>query len=108
MNVPFKEFWDLYSKKIDRPKCERKWKRLTLKTKQAIMDYLPKYKESTPDKQYRKHPATFLNNESWENEIILNGKPEEKKEVYVAPKEANIMDFIDRKSEYNKWLKSRI
>jgi len=29
---------------------------------------------STPDKQYRKNPETYLNNKSWNDEIIGNNK----------------------------------
>jgi hypothetical protein len=34
------------------------------------MEYIPKYKEAQPDKLFRKDPATFLNNKSWNDEII--------------------------------------
>lgn len=70
LNISFDEFWDLYDKKQDRPKCERLWSKLTDQERLDIMAYLPKYKQSQPDKKYRKHPQTFLNNRSWENEII--------------------------------------
>lgn len=66
----FDDFWDLYDKKVDRPKCEKRWNNLTGKDRQAIMIALPAYKIATPDKQYRKDPATYLNARAWENEII--------------------------------------
>jgi hypothetical protein len=52
-------------------------------TQQKIIDYIPEYKKATPDKQYRKHPSTFLNNESWNDEIPtkINGS-EVKKNKY--------------------------
>lgn len=65
----FTDFWDLYDKKNDRPKCEKRWNNLTRKDQQAIMIALPAYIAATPDKQYRKDPATYLNNRAWENEI---------------------------------------
>jgi len=34
------------------------------------MQHLPKYKLSRPDKTFRKDPLTYLNNKSWEDEII--------------------------------------
>jgi hypothetical protein len=34
------------------------------------MAYIPRYKLHQPDKQYRKNPATFLYQRSWEDEII--------------------------------------
>ena len=67
----FDRFWDLYDKKAgDQKKLRSKWDRLPKKDKAAIFDYLPKYKQAQPDKQYRKNPATFLNNHSWLDEIV--------------------------------------
>ena len=70
--VPFEKFWNLYDKKEDRIKCEGKWNRLTNKERENCITNLPAYIVSTPDKQFRKNPATYLNNKSWENEIISN------------------------------------
>jgi len=70
----FNIFWDLYDKKVDKLKCEKKWYRLNIGERAAVIKYLPSYIKSQPNKQYRKNPATFLNNRSWENEII-NDKP---------------------------------
>jgi len=73
----FDDFWDLYDKKIDKPKCLKKWRILKQKEKEAIMDHIPDYLKSTPDKSYRKNPHTYLNNSSWENEIIIKNKKNE-------------------------------
>lgn len=67
----FNDFWDAYDKKTDRAKCEKKWDKLKQSEKEAILAYLPSYTATTPDKQYRKNPETFLNNRSWENELIV-------------------------------------
>ena len=69
-NIEFDIFWNLYDKKIKRKKVEPKWDKLTKEVQQKIIDYIPKYIESQPDKVYRLHPETFLNNESWNDEII--------------------------------------
>lgn len=66
----FDVFWNLYDKKIDPKKCRLIWAKLTTSEREEILDHVPKYVASTPDKQYRKHPTTYLNNRSWENEII--------------------------------------
>jgi len=65
----FAEFWDLYAKKNDSKKCEAKFKKLTKVQVDLIFAKLPAYIQSTPDKQYRKNPITWLNNESWNDEI---------------------------------------
>ena len=66
----FSEWWNLYDKKIDRAKCEKKWAKLSTKEKLACIAATPAYVASTPDLQYRRHPATYLNNKSWNNQII--------------------------------------
>lgn len=74
LNVPFDAFWNLYDKKIERAKCERKWSRLKPDERTAVMDHLPKYIRAQPEKQYRKNPSTYLNNQSWNDEIISRDK----------------------------------
>jgi len=66
----FSEWWDMYGKKIDRAKCEKKWEKLSFAEKQACIAATPAYVASTPDLQFRRHPMTYLNNKSWENQII--------------------------------------
>lgn len=67
----FEDFWNTYDKKVgDKKKLEIKWSRYTQKIKDKIINYLPEYIMSTPEKQYRVNPQTFLNQERWENEII--------------------------------------
>jgi hypothetical protein len=71
INISFDDFWKLYDKKVEKEKCREKWKNLTNQERTNIIEYLPKYTKSTPDKAFRKNPETFLNNKSWENEIII-------------------------------------
>lgn len=68
--LPFESYWNLYDKKVDRKAAEPKWDQLTLNEQQDIMTFLPAYITSTPEKQFRKDPATFLNRRAWENELI--------------------------------------
>ena len=70
----FEDFWNLYDYKQNKPKSTTAWNKLKQKDKEAIISYLPMYIESTPDKSYRKHPTTFLNNRGWEDEIITKNK----------------------------------
>jgi hypothetical protein len=71
----FNQFWDLYDYKIGKPKCLSKWKKLSAHDKDSVLKALPKYICSTPDKAYRKHPATYLNQRAWEDEIITRTAP---------------------------------
>lgn len=67
----FSEFWDLYAKKVNPKKCEAKFNKLSKVTIDLIFEKLPHYVNSTPDKQFRKNPLTWLNNEGWNDEIQL-------------------------------------
>ncbi|MHB8337933.1 MAG: phage replisome organizer N-terminal domain-containing protein [Ignavibacteriaceae bacterium] len=62
-------FWNPYDKKINKSKCFSKWQKLKGEDKGKIKEHIPAYVKSTPDKQYRKHPLTYLNNESWNDEV---------------------------------------
>lgn len=68
---PFDEFWNDYDKKVGSlEKIKQKWVKVSKSDRVKIRDYLPLYKSSKPDKQYRKNPDTFLNQQGWNDEII--------------------------------------
>ena len=69
-NDRFAEFWDLYGKKTDSSKCKTKFARLTKTEIELLFEKLPAYIKSTPDKQYRKNPITWLNGKCWNDEIM--------------------------------------
>lgn len=68
----FDTFWDAYDKKLGKLKSEKSWGKLTDQDKIDIMAVLPAYVLATSGDryQYRMHPATFLNNQSWKDEDI--------------------------------------
>lgn len=68
--IPFVMFWDAYDKKVDKAKAMPKWEALSTEDQQDIMKYIPAYKASKESKQFMRDPCTFLNNRTWENEII--------------------------------------
>lgn len=72
--ILFAKAWNTYNKKRNKEKCRRKFLNLPLKTIDLIMKHVPEYVRSTPDKQYRKDFFTYLNNNSWKDEIII-GEP---------------------------------
>jgi len=92
--IEFDIFWDLYDKKIKKRKVKPKWDKLTKEVQQEIIEYIPKYIESQPDKQYRLHPETFLNNESWNDEIIYKNKDAGKESFDRHVEKSN--DFSDQ------------
>jgi hypothetical protein len=66
----FKEFWNIYDKKLDRSKCFGKWKKINTDLYDLIIYKAQEYVNSTPDIKYRKNPLTWLNGNCWEDEII--------------------------------------
>jgi len=76
--IEFKEFWNLYDKKVDKNKSEKKWDKLRDIERQQILEHLPKYIEATPDKKYRKNPLTYLNSRTWEDEDLPTAFEKEK------------------------------
>lgn len=66
----FEEFWDLYDYKKSREKAEKVWRTLTNEEKVQAIYHAPLYAQSTPDKTFRKHPTTYLNQKSFNDEII--------------------------------------
>jgi len=70
VDTQFEEFWDLYDYKKSRDKAEKAWKSLNKEEKDLALQHAPLYAQSTPDKQFRKHPTTYLNSKSFNDEII--------------------------------------
>ena len=84
INIDFEFFWIEYDKKVgDKQKLIKKWNNLTDAEREKIMEYLPSYKQSVPDKQFRKNPETFFNNKSWNDEIVSRISPAINKQSYA-------------------------
>ena len=91
INIDFEWFWLEYDKKIgDKQKLKKKWNKLTDEERQNAMNYLDLYKQSVQDKQFRKNPETFLNNKSWNDEIINRSFAASNKLSYTE-REANAL-----------------
>ncbi len=71
--IDFEIFWNLYDKKVgEKNKIKRKWNKLSLSDQNSVLGHVDKYKLAQPEKQFRKNPETYLNNKSWNDEIISN------------------------------------
>lgn len=66
----FDYWWDCYDKKRGKEKAKVKWDKLNDKEKELALIVVKDYVNSTPDKNFRKDPATYLNNKSFKDEII--------------------------------------
>ena len=91
VNIDFEWFWNEYDKKIGvKEKLKNKWLKLSDLERENAMNYIDLYKQSVPDKQFRKNPETFLNNKSWNDEIINRTFTTSHKLSY-AEREANAL-----------------
>ena len=83
VNIDFDWFWNGYDKKVGvKEKLKYKWNKLSDKERQYAMNYIELYKQAIPDKQFRKNPETFLNNKSWNDEIITRNNTSSDKLSY--------------------------
>ena len=77
----FKEFWELYPKKVDKGAAVRAFRK-ALKHYEAtdVIEGAKRYAEdpNLPEKRYIKNPATWLNAEAWNNEPLPERKKNDK------------------------------
>lgn len=100
----FEDFWEAYDKKVDKPQCEKKWKKINQRAREKILEHVALYVGATPDPKYRKNPSTYLNNESWNDEIILHertpkGNKQSSRELAAALQQRIMQDAIKQQSE---------
>jgi hypothetical protein len=71
INIDFDFFWDYYDKRVgNKTIIKKKWDSLNDEEREKAFKFIESYKIVQPDKQFRKNPETFLNNKSWNDEII--------------------------------------
>ena len=102
INISFDSFWDLYDKKTgEKGKLSEKWNKLSDSERTEIMKYIPNYKICQPDKKFRKDPQTFLNNKSWNDELIGTASPVNKKSGSLHDNQ-DFINYSKRIEQLNK------
>jgi hypothetical protein len=66
--IAFNFWWDVYAIKVDRAKCLKKFLTLSIEDMRKCYDHSKLYAKAQPDKQYRRNPITYLNNENWKED----------------------------------------
>jgi hypothetical protein len=66
----FDKWWLLYDYKVGKSKAKKAFLKLDSSLYPYIFKHTKEYVKSQPDKKYRKHPITYLNNECWTDEVI--------------------------------------
>jgi len=74
----FNEFWSLYPRKIAKSVARKAWDRLTeqqqLDACKAIDDHLMYWNVKEIELEFIPHASTWLNQERWEDEIVIEPK----------------------------------
>lgn len=99
INLSFDDFWNAYDyKQGSLVKLKAKWQSLTVEQRKLIMSHVPEYVKSTPNKKFRKHPLTYLNNESWLDEITELGGNDAEQDSSARP-HSNRSDSFESQSQ---------
>ncbi|MEK6199122.1 MAG: YdaU family protein [Psychrobacter sp.] len=98
-SLPFDDFWNAYDyKQGSLVKLKAKWQSLTVEQRKLIMSHVLDYVKSTPNKKFRKHPLTYLNNESWLDEITELGGNDAEQDSSARP-HSNRSDSFESQSQ---------
>lgn len=71
----FRIFYEKYGKKVGRVTAHRRWMKLKKADIENILETVDDFVRSTPEPQYRPHPATYIAQRRWEDEITPARKP---------------------------------
>ena len=71
LTAEFDLVWSMYGKKGNRKTSQSKFNKLTDSNKKLMSEHLQNYIDSTPDKQFRKNLETYINQECWNDEILI-------------------------------------
>ena len=71
INISFENWWLLYDKKVgSKNLLSKKWDRLTNEERELAISHTKEYIKNNSDKQFRKNPESYLNQKSFNDEII--------------------------------------
>ena len=83
--MSFNEFYAMYPRKQSRKAAEKSWQRLSSQEQQDALEALPNHLEYWKLKQTEKdfipHPATWINQGRWEDELDMEVKKNKKPEL---------------------------
>ena len=76
----FDEFWMLYPRKVAKASARKAWKKLTeeqqLLAAKSISNHCQYWKAKETALDYIPHASTWLNQERWEDELVIEPKKE--------------------------------
>lgn len=75
--LSFDNVWNLYGKKGNKKTSKQRWNKLPISKKKLAIVNIPLYVQATPDKQFRKDFQAYINQEVWNDEILIKQAKDE-------------------------------
>ena len=105
-NIPFNDFWSIWPKKTAKKAAEKAWNKakVDVETFIVIQAHL-EVAYLTTEKQYIPNPATYINGERWNDEVIVGSLPVVQQDQFINPNNTiDHSEFLDKHFN-NDWAK---
>jgi hypothetical protein len=87
----FDEFWSLYPRKIAKATARKAWAKLSpeqqLMAAKAIDTHCQYWSAKETELEFIPHPATWLNQERWEDELVIEPKKQKESKEWMFSNE---------------------
>jgi len=87
----FDEFWSLYPRKIAKATARKAWAKLSaeqqLMAAKAIDSHCQYWRAKETELEFIPYPATWLNAERWEDELVIEPKKEKQSKEWMFSNE---------------------
>jgi hypothetical protein len=87
----FDEFWSLYPRKIAKATARKAWAKLSaeqqLMAAKAIGTHCNYWRTKETELEFIPHPATWLNQERWEDELVIEPKKQKESKEWMFSNE---------------------
>ena len=87
----FNEFWSLYPRKIAKATARKAWAKLSaeqqLMAAKAIDSHCQYWRAKETELEFIPYPATWLNAERWEDELVIEPKKEKQSKEWMFSNE---------------------
>ena len=87
----FDEFWSLYPRKVAKAVARKSFAKLNEKQQldacKALPNHLAYWKSKETELEFIPHPSTWLNQERWEDEIIIEPKKQKESKEWMFSNE---------------------
>jgi hypothetical protein len=97
----FETFYSSYPKKVAKPNARKAWDKNKCKLEE-VLPALERHKKTWNDPQFIPHPATWLNQRRWEDDVIVKQESSTPKGCRMTPAEA--VKHNGWTDEFWKWL----